>query len=137
MYAARSLMKLRTLSFVFVFFMTIPGVVAAPEPKPTAAVRKAGLRAWSATKTETLTITELNDRMNVMFACADLSKKHEKQARAYLDEFHRIQAELAKRAFDFITRHGLAEQFGKEENRVSTFRPLRRSPLLVPENNEI
>jgi hypothetical protein len=122
MYAARPLMNLKTLSFVFVFFMTIPGVVAAPEAKPTAAVCKAGLRAWSATKTGTLTFTELNDRMNVMFACADLCKKHEKQARAYLDEFYRIHAELANRAFDFITRHGLAEQFGEEENRTSTTR---------------
>jgi hypothetical protein len=58
--------------------------------------------------------------MNTMVACADLSKKHEKQVRAYLEEFYRTHSELANRAFDFITRHGLAEQFGEEENRVST-----------------
>jgi|SRR5271165_2660424 len=122
MYAARFLMKLRTLSFVFVLLTVISRAAPMPPPKPGSAVCKADFKAWSASKTETLAIADLNERMNVMFACADLSKKHEKRARAYLDEFYRTHAELANRAFDFITRHGLAEQFGEEENRASTTR---------------
>jgi hypothetical protein len=95
-------------------------MAAPPEVKPTQAACKADLKAWSASKTGTLTITELNERMNAMFACADLSKKHEKQARGYLDEFYRTHSELANRAFNFITRHGLSEQFGVEENGTSS-----------------
>ena len=78
------------------------------------------LKEWSQQRTETLTITELKERMNIMFACADQSKKHEKRVRAYLGEFYRTHSELANRAFDFITRHGLAEQFGAEENGTSS-----------------
>ena len=91
MYAARSLMKLRTLSFVFGLLTVISRAAAMPPPKPGSAVCKADLKAWSASKTETLAIADLNERMNVMFACADLSKKHEKRARAYLDEFYRTR----------------------------------------------
>jgi hypothetical protein len=105
-------------SFLFVFLTIAFGTLAAPEPGPS--VCKADLKAWSASKTETLTITELNEHMKIMFACADQSKKHEKQVRAYLAEFYRTHGELANRAFDFITRHGLAEQFGAEENGTSS-----------------
>ncbi len=112
---------MKTQSFLFLFLTIASGAMAAPPVvKPTLAVCKVDLKEWSQQKTDTLTITQLNDRMNIMFACADLSKKHEKQVRAYLGEFYRTHAELANRAFDFITRHGLAEQFGEEENRVST-----------------
>jgi hypothetical protein len=105
---------MKTLSFLVFFLTIVSGTMAAPEPSP--GVCKADLKAWSASKTETLTIKELNERMNTMFTCADLYKKHEKQVRAYLGEFYRTHAELANRAFDFITRHGLSEQFGAEEN---------------------
>jgi hypothetical protein len=60
-----------------------------------------------------------------MFACAEVAKKHEKQARSYLDEFYRTHSELASRAFDFITSHGLAEHFGAEENGSPTAQTLR------------
>ena len=113
------LIRLRTLSFVFVFLTLSSGAAAAPELKPSPAVCKADLRAWSVSEAKTLTITELNEHMNVMFACAELSKKHQNQVRAYLDEFYRTHAELADRAFNFITRHGLTEQFGAEENGTS------------------
>ncbi|MFI5059336.1 MAG: hypothetical protein ACHQLQ_14270 [Candidatus Acidiferrales bacterium] len=105
---------MKTLSFLVFFLTIVSGTMAAPGPSP--GVCKADLKAWAASKTETLTIKELNERMNTMFACADLSKKHEKQVRAYLGEFYRTHSELANRAFNFITRHGLAEQFGVEEN---------------------
>ena len=106
---------------LFLFFsLTIASgtLAASPEVKPTLATCKLDLKEWSQQKTETLTITQLNERMNIMFACADVAKKHEKQARSYLDEFYRTHSELASRTFDFITRHGLAEQFKAEENGV-------------------
>jgi hypothetical protein len=96
-----------------------PVMAAPPEAKPAASACKANLNEWSQQKTETLTIKQINERMNTMVACADLSKKREKQVRAYLEEFYRSHSELAKRAFDFITKHGLAEQFGAEENGAS------------------
>lgn len=105
-------------------FLTLVGasctMAAPPDVKPTLIACKADLKEWGQQKTETLTISQLNEHMNIMLACADLSKKHEKQVRAYLEEFYRTHSELANRAFDFITRHGLAEQFGEEENRAST-----------------
>ena len=90
-----------------------------PDPKPTQAVCKADLKAWSVQKTETLTLAEINVRMNEMVACADLAKKHEKRMRTYLDEFYRTHSELAQRAFDFIVRHDLGGQFKEEENGAS------------------
>jgi hypothetical protein len=90
-----------------------------PEPKPTPAVCKADLKAWSAQKTETLTIKEIDVRMNEMVACANEASRHwhsYKQVHSYLDEFYRTHAELADRTFDFITRHDLQQQFGEEEN---------------------
>ena len=114
---------MKTLSFLFLFLTTASGAMAAPpEVKPTLAVCKVDLKEWSQQTTDTLTIKQLNERMNIMFACADLSKKREKQVRAYLGEFYRTHAELANRAFDFITRHGLSEQFGAEENGTSSTR---------------
>jgi hypothetical protein len=110
----------RLLLVLAVLMVAVPTFAAPPEAKPTPSACKMNLKEWSQQKTETLTITELRERMNTMVACADLSKKHEKQVRAYLEEFYRTHSELANRAFDFITRHGLAEQFGEEENRVST-----------------
>jgi hypothetical protein len=108
-----------------------PIMAAPPEAKPLSSACKLDLKEWSRQKTETLTITELNERMNIMFACADQSKKHEKQVRAYLGEFYRTHSELANRSFDFITRHGLAEQFGAEEN--GTSRPQAAStPAATP-----
>ena len=102
---------------MFAFLAIAVHTMAVPrEVKPTQAECRANLTEWSRQKTEGLTIAELNEHMNTMFACADLSKKHEKQVRGYLDEFYRAHAELANRAFNFITRHGLAEQFGAEEN---------------------
>jgi len=89
--------------------------MAAPDEKPTPAVCKADLKAWSGSKTETLTVDQIMTRMNELFACADASKKHEKRMRAYLDEFYRTHSELANRAFDFITRHDLKGQFDEEE----------------------
>jgi hypothetical protein len=104
------------LLIIAALVIATPVLAAPPEARPTLIACKTDLKEWSQEKTEGLTIAELNKRMNVMFACADLSKKHEKQVRAYLDEFYRAHAELANRAFNFITRHGLAEQFGAEEN---------------------
>jgi hypothetical protein len=98
-------------------------MAAPPDVKPTSSACKVDLKEWSQQKTETLTIPELNEHMNIMFACADLSQKHEKQVRAYLGEFYRTHTELANRAFNF--RHGLAEQFGAEENGSPTAQTLR------------
>ena len=94
---------------------------AAPDdPKPTPAVCKADLKAWSVQKIETLTINQIDERMTMMVACAQQEKKHEKKMRAYLDEFYRTHSELADRTFDFITRHDLQKQFGEEENGATT-----------------
>ena len=107
-----------------IFAVAAPIMASPPEVKPTSSACKVDLKEWSQQKTETLTITQLNEHMNIMFACADQSKKHEKQVRAYLGEFYRTHSELANRAFDFITRHGLAEQFGTEENGSSSTQAL-------------
>lgn len=109
-------MKTRTF-LIGVFVLTVTSsVFAAPQLEPTLAVCKADLKAWSAQKTESLTIKQIDERMNEMYACAERTKKHEKKMRAYLDEFYRTHSELADRAFDFIMRHSLQEQFGQEEN---------------------
>lgn len=102
------------------FVLILAGVCSAQnqasEPNPSPAVCKADLKGWSAQKTETLTITQIMERMNEMFACAEQSKKHEKKMRAYLDEFYRTHSELAGRAFDFIVDHNLRDEFYKEKN---------------------
>jgi hypothetical protein len=111
---------MKTLSISVFIVMTVSAAIAGPESKPvvTPAVCKADLRTWSVQRTETLTIAQITTRMNEMYACADQEKRHEKQMRAYLDEFYRTHSELANRTFDFIVRHGLQEQFGEEENRA-------------------
>jgi hypothetical protein len=111
---------MKTLFFLLFSVVAAGPVMAAPpDAKPTPSACKADLKDRSQQKIEALTITQLNEHMNMMFACAELSKKHERESRAYLDEFYRSHAELANRAFNFITRHGLAEQFGAEENGAS------------------
>lgn len=109
-------MKTRIFA-ILVFVLLFASVAgAAPDyPKPTPAVCKADLKAWSAQKTETLTIDQVMERMNEMYSCAEQTKK-QKKMRAYLDEFYRTHSELADRTFDFITRHDLQKQFGEEEN---------------------
>ena len=52
-----------------------PVMAAPPEAKPTRTACKVDLKEWSQQKTETLTLTQLNQRMNMMFACAELAKK--------------------------------------------------------------
>jgi len=106
---------------IAVFFLTIASTVAVAQgskaaPPLTPAACKSDLKAWSAQKTESLTIDQIMERMNVMFACADQEKKHEKKMRAYLDEFYRTHSELAGRAFDFIVDHNLRDEFYKEKN---------------------
>jgi len=113
---------MRMLLFA-VFALTLAsGAMAAPDQKPNSAVCKADLKAWSGSKTETLTIEQISTRMNEMVACAVEAHQHrhsDKKMHAYLDEFYRTHSELANRAFDFITRHDLQGQFGEEENGVS------------------
>jgi hypothetical protein len=113
---------MRTLSFA-VFVLTLASsVMAAPDQKPAPAVCKADLKTWSAQKTETLTIEQINTRMNEMVACADEAHQHRHSHRkmsAYLDEFYRTRSELANRAFDFIARHDLRGQFAEQENGMS------------------
>jgi hypothetical protein len=60
-----------TLSLAFFVLTVASTAMAAPDTKPTLAVCKADLKAWSAQKTETLTIQEIDTRMNEMIACAD------------------------------------------------------------------
>ena len=98
------------------------GAMAAPDPKPTAAVCKADLKAWSGSgptsKTETLTIEQLQARMTEMVACADAAHHHwhsDKRVLMYLDVFYRTHTQLADRAFDFISNHNLRDQFYEEE----------------------
>lgn len=114
---------MRALAFTLFVLTIASGATAAPgsESKPTPAVCKADLKAWSGSKTETLTIEQISTRMNEMFACADEAHHHhsDKKMWAYLDEFYRTHSELANRAFDFIKRHDLEGQFGEEENGVS------------------
>ncbi|HTU33977.1 MAG TPA: hypothetical protein VMF66_09260 [Candidatus Acidoferrum sp.] len=107
---------MKALSLAFVVLTFTSGAIAAPEPRPSPAVCKADLKAWSAQETGTLTIRELQDRMDEMYACAEQSQKDEKQTLRYLNEFYCNDAELAGRSYDFIMRHGLQKQFGKEEN---------------------
>ena len=114
-------MKTRIFTIlVFVLTFAVVGIAAPDDPKPSPAVCKADLKAWSVQKIETLTIAQIDERMTVMVACAQQEKKHEKKMRAYLDEFYRTHSELADRTFDFITRHDLQKQFGEEENGATT-----------------
>jgi len=78
---------MRTFSFSVFVLVIASGVSAPPEPKLSAEVCKADSKAWSMQKTETLTITEIHDWMNEMFACADRSRMNEKQMSAHLSEF--------------------------------------------------
>jgi hypothetical protein len=97
----------------------VPTLASPPEAKPTPAVCKADLKEWSVQKTETLTLDQINERMNMMVACADEAHHHrhrDERTMAYLNEFYRVHAELANRTFDFITRHNLKAQFDEEEN---------------------
>src|SRR6266480_885700 len=67
-------------------------------------------------------LNQINERMNMMVACADEAHRHrrsDKRTMAYLNEFYRVHAELANRTFDFITRHNLKAQFDEEENGVA------------------
>jgi hypothetical protein len=70
---------MRTLSFMFSILMLASGALAAPETPPSITACKSDLKAWSAQKTEALTLTQLNEHMNEIFACAQETKKHEKQ----------------------------------------------------------
>jgi hypothetical protein len=120
----KGMTSMRTLAFTFFVLTVASGAMAAPdsEPKPTPAVCKADLKAWSAQKTETLTIPQIDTRMTEMVACAVEARSHrhsDKKMHAYLDEFYRTHSELANRAFDFIQRRDLQGQFGEEENGVS------------------
>ena len=111
---------MRKVTVTVWFLLILAGVCSAQnqasEPKPSPAVCKADLKAWSAQKIETLTIAQIMEQMNEMYACVEQQKKHEKKMHAYLDEFYRTHSELADRTFDFITRHDLQKQFGEEEN---------------------
>jgi hypothetical protein len=113
---------MRTLSFALFVLVVASGATAAPEAKPTPAVCKADLKAWSGSgpesKTETLTLGQLQTRMNEMVACADEANQHwhsEKRVLMYLDVFYRTHSQLADRALDFITNHNLRDQFYEEE----------------------
>ena len=112
-------MKVLSFCVFALLFASESTAQSEPNAKPTPAVCKADLKAWSGQKTDTLTITEIQYRMNEMYACADEAHHHrhsDKKVRAYLDEFYRTHSELAGRSFDFIVRHGLQDQFGEEEN---------------------
>jgi hypothetical protein len=109
---------MRALLFALFVLTLASGVTAAPEQTPTPAVCKADLKAWSNSKLESLTLDQINTRMNEMVACADQTHHHhhsDKQVRTYLDEFYRTHTELAERAFDFIVNHNLRDQFYAEE----------------------
>jgi hypothetical protein len=87
---------MRLLALVFFVLTIASSASAAPdsEPKPIPAVCKADLKSWSAQKTETLTIEQIDTRMNEMVACADEAHHHhhsDKKMRAYLDEFYRTR----------------------------------------------
>jgi hypothetical protein len=104
---------------VLLLSIAVPTLASPPDTKPTPAVCKAALKEWSAQKAETLTLDQINERMNMMVACADEAHHHrhsDKKTMAYVNEFYRVHAELANRTFDFITRHNLKAQFDEEEN---------------------
>jgi hypothetical protein len=113
---------MRTFALLFFMLMAASGAMAAPDEKPVPAACKADLKTWSAQKTETLTIDQINTRMNEMVACAAEAHQHRhshKKVHAYLDEFYRTHTELADRAFDFIKSHDLGAKFYEEKNEVN------------------
>ena len=75
----------KLLLVLAILTVAVPTLATPPEAKPTSSACKMNLKEWAQRKTEMLTISQLNERMNIMLACADLSKKHEKQVRAYLE----------------------------------------------------
>ena len=114
---------MKTLSLAILVLTFASNATARQEsnstPKPSQAVCKADLKAWSAEKTETLTIDQIFERMNIMVACGDeakKAKKKDKEVMAYLYEFYRTHAELGTRTLNFIERHDLQAQFREEEN---------------------
>jgi len=77
----------------FVLTVAAPAMAVSPDVKPTPAVCKADLKEWSGQKTETLTIAQISERMNMMVACADEAHHHhhsDMKTRAYVDEFNRV-----------------------------------------------
>jgi hypothetical protein len=101
--------------------MAAQGSDSTPTPTPSLAVCKTDLKMWSADKTETLSIDQIFERMNMMVACGDeakKAKKKDKEVMAYLYEFYRTHAELGTRTLNFIERHDLQAQFREEENGV-------------------
>jgi hypothetical protein len=118
-------------TYILLFMVLLAAVSAKatpPEVKPSPSSCKSNLKDWSQQKTQALTITQLTEHMDMMYACAAQSKKHEKKMQAYLDEFYRTHTELADRAFDFIMNHGLVQQFGVEENGVTTALTIYTNP---------
>ena len=119
---------MKTLLLVILVLVAASSTVAGqesdstPTPKPSLAVCKTDLKTWSADKTETLTIDQIFERMNMMVSCGDeakKAKKKDKEVLSYLYEFYRTHAELGNRTLNFIKRHDLSAQFREEENGVS------------------
>lgn len=113
---------MRAIAFVSFMLMAASGARAASDQKPAPAVCKADLKIWSGQNTETLTIDQINTRMNEMLGCAAEAHQHRHShntVRAYLDEFYRTRTELANRAFEFIKSHGLGAKFYEEKNEVN------------------
>ena len=119
---------MKTLLIVILALIATSSTVAAQGSdstatlKPSMAVCKADLKMWSADKSETLSIDQIFERMNMMVACGDLAKKakkKDKEVLAYVNEFYRTHAELGNRALDFIKQHDLRAQLREEENGVS------------------
>lgn len=89
----------RAPSLTFFVLTVASTAMAAPETKPTRAVCKADLKAWSgagpASKAESLTIEQIKARMNEMVACADEAHHHwhsDKQVLMYLDVSYRTHS---------------------------------------------
>jgi hypothetical protein len=118
---------LKTISLMLISAAFVGGTMASPpEIKPNPAACKAALKEWSAQNTESLTLDQINERMNIMVTCAEEAHHHghsDKSTLAYLNEFYRIHTELANRTFDFITRHDLKVQFDEEENGAGSQTP--------------
>lgn len=130
---------MRTFAFTLIVLTLASSAMAAPEQKPTTAVCKADLKAWSGSgptsKTEALAIEQLQARMDEMVVCADEARHHwhsDKQVLLYLDVFYQTHAELANRAFDFITSHHLQAQFYEEKNGASSESASTTPPLAKP-----
>ena len=117
--ASVCVMAFRRGNMFFILTLVTPTMAAPPEAKPTPSLCKANLKEWSGQKTETLTIPQIFERVNMMVAYADEAHHHrhsDKKTYAYLAEFYRVHTELANRTFDFITKHNLRPQFDEEEN---------------------